>query len=166
MRKVGHFEIKVFKHFDLATMDLFFTTKLIQKINTRKPRWQRLTEHPWLLVDLLPKRLKSWIFQATNGLKLLTILIIIRKFCLCLKLKSILSNHHCNSAFTHTQQSQQTKVHCLLEVIVVQVLLQLLATTAQGGASWMTYKQFVIIIVQSLMAIKFMSLEGVEQSKS
>lgn len=66
----------------------------------------------------------------------------------------------------HTQQSQQTKVHCLLEVMVVLKSLRLLATTAQGGANWMTYNPFVIIIVQSLMAIKFMSLEGVEQGES
>ena len=70
-------------------MDMFFTTKLIQKINMRKHHWQRLTEHPWLLVDIQTKRPKSWIFQAMCGLKLLTILIMISKFFIYLKLKSI-----------------------------------------------------------------------------
>ena len=166
MRKVGPFEIKVFKYSNLATMDMFFTTKLIQKINTRTPHWQRLTEHPWLLVDIQIKRLKSWIFQATNGQKLQTILIMICKFLYIPYRSEFSSNYHRVSVSTHTQQSQQTKVHCLLEVLVIQVLLQLLATTAQGGANWMTYNPFDIIMVQSLMAIKFMSSEGLEQGES
>ena len=89
MRKVGHFEINVFKHSDLATMDMLFTTKLIQKINTEKSHRQRLMEHPWLLVDSTLKGLKSWIFQGTNGLKLPTILIIISKFHMYLRSKWI-----------------------------------------------------------------------------
>ena len=71
-------------------MDMFFTTKLTRKINTGMPHWQRLTEHPWLLVELQPRSLKSWIFQATYGLRLLTILIMISKFSTYLRLKSIL----------------------------------------------------------------------------
>ena len=71
-------------------MDMFFTTKLTRKINTGMPHWQRLTEHPWLLVELQPRSLKSWIFQATYGLRLLTILIIMSKFSTYLRLKSIL----------------------------------------------------------------------------
>ena len=60
----------------------------------------------------------------------------------------------------HMQPSQQIKEHSLLAVPVVEITksLRLLATTAQGGANWMTYNQLVITIVQSPMAIKFMSL--------
>ena len=60
-------------------------------------------------------------------------------------------------------------MHCLLEVtVVVESLesLRLLATIAQGGPNWMTYNQLEYIIVQSPMAIKFMSLVEVEKSKS
>ena len=67
----------------------------------------------------------------------------------------------------HMQQSQQPKEHSSLEVIMVLLmLLRSLATTVQDGANWMTCNQFVEIIVQSSMVIKFMSLEEVEQSKS
>ena len=67
----------------------------------------------------------------------------------------------------HMQQSQQAKEHFLLEVMVmVLMLLRSLATTVQDGANWMTCNQFVQIIVQSSMVIKFMSLEEMEQSKS
>jgi len=134
-------------------------------MNTWKSHWRRLTEHPWLLVELISKRLKSWIFQATNGLKLLTILIMISKFLYISDWSQFLSNYHCILASTDTQQSQQIKVYCLLEVIVVLKSLRLLATTVQGGANWMTYNQLVTIIVQSPMAIKFMSLAEVEHSK-
>ena len=67
----------------------------------------------------------------------------------------------------HMQQSQQPKEHSSLEVIMVLLmLLRSLATTVQDGANWMTCNQFVEIIVQSSMVIKFMSLEELEQSKS
>ena len=47
------------------------------------------------------------------------------------------------------QQSQQAKGHSLLEVMVVQLLLRLLATTALDGADWMICNQLDDTIVQS-----------------
>ena len=64
------------------------------------------------------------------------------------------------------QQSQQAKGHSLLEVMVVQLLLRLLATTALDGADWMICYQLDDTIVQSLMVIKFMLLEEMEQGQS
>ena len=50
--------------------------------------------------------------------------------------------------------------------VVVLVLLQLLATTMQDGADWMICNQRDTIIEQLSMAIEFMSLVELEQSKS
>ena len=44
--------------------------------------------------------------------------------------------------------------------------LRLLVTTAQAGADWMICNRPAIIIVQSSMSRKFMSLEEMEQGKS
>ena len=62
----------------------------IQRMHTTTPPWQILTELRWLLVEAvqISKRLKSWIFQVTPGPKLLTILIMISKFSIFLKLTS------------------------------------------------------------------------------
>ena len=62
--------------------------------------------------------------------------------------------------------SQQAKEHFSLEVTVVLKLLRLLVTTAQDGADWMICNHLDIVIVQSSMVIKFMSLEEMEISKS
>ena len=66
----------------------------------------------------------------------------------------------------HMQQSQQPKEQSSLEVLMVLMLLRSLATTVQDGANWMTCNQFVQVIVQSSMVIKFMSLEETIHSKS
>jgi len=75
---------------DLAMMDLYSTTKLMQRLVTINPLWRILTTLHWLLVDTLQIRirLKYWIFLATRGLKLLNILIIISKFFIVLKLEA------------------------------------------------------------------------------
>ena len=62
--------------------------------------------------------------------------------------------------------SQQAKEHFSLEVIVVLKLLRLLVTTAQDGADWMICNQLELVIVQSSMVIKLMSLEELVQGKS
>ena len=71
-------------------MDLYFTTKLIQRMDTISLHWRRSTKLHWLLEGPLqiPIRQKSWIFQETYGRKLLNILIMISKFFLYLKSKS------------------------------------------------------------------------------
>ena len=89
----------------------------------------------------------------------------ISKFLYISAWSQFLSNYHCILASPDTQQSQQTKVHCLLEVMVVLKSPRLLATITQVGANWMAYTQLDNIIVQSQMAIKFMSLADLEQSK-
>ena len=67
-------------------MDMYFTTKQIPRMDTTTLHWRRLTKLHWLLVDIvqIPIRQKFWIFQATYGLKLLNILIMISKFFLYL----------------------------------------------------------------------------------
>ena len=71
------------------------------------------------------------------------------------------------SAFIHMQQSQRSKEHSSLAVMMVLLmLLRLLATTTQDGTNWTTCNQFVEIIVQSSMVIKFMSSEEMEQGKT
>ena len=63
--------------------------------------------------------------------------------------------------------SQQAKEPFSLEVkVILDMLLRLLATIAQDGADWMICNQLELVIVQSSMVIKFMSLEELESSKS
>ena len=62
--------------------------------------------------------------------------------------------------------SQQAKEHFSLEVMVVLNLLRLLATTVQDGADWMICNQLELVIVQSSMVIKFMSLEDFKPGNS
>ena len=60
---------------------------------------------------------------------------------------------------------QRVKEHSSLEVGEVPKSLRLLVTTALDGANWMLYNQHEIAIVQSWMAIRFMSLEDIKQGK-
>ena len=48
---------------------------------------------------------------------------------------------------------------------MVHMSLQSLASTALNGANWMICNQFVLIIVQSSMAIKFITLADLANSK-
>ena len=65
-----------------------------------------------------------------------------------------------------TLQLQQAKEPSSLEVMMVLKWLQLLATTTQDGADWMTCNQFEEVTVQSSMAIKFTWLEANTNSES
>ena len=69
-------------------MELFFTIKQMQRVDTIEHLWRRLTKLHWLLVDRVQTRmkLKYWIFQSTLGPKLLNIRIIFSKFFIILKL--------------------------------------------------------------------------------
>ena len=64
------------------------------------------------------------------------------------------------------RQLQQAKEpFSLVDMVMVLMLLQLLATITQDGPNWMTCNQLDVTIEQSSTVIKFMSLEEVEHSK-
>ena len=70
--------------------EIFFTIKQIQRVSTTLLHWRTLMMLHWPLVDTIQIqiKLKYWIYQATHGQKLPTILIMISKFSVFLKWNS------------------------------------------------------------------------------